>query len=473
MSKVFHFPVNEDLKSIKEMKWKDGIFSREQLTDEEFSHHVASLASLISGAQSDRATKRGYTIFVKGGWGVGKTSFTWKLVNELRDQCESPFLVHDESLLPFGNIDESLSLYLQKLAEKIWHELAVDIRKEMKQFILEATSGDEYKATIGLGSFFQVSRTIGSSKLDAIAEIARKLSTKNDHKIILVIDDLDRLKQDEIVVALRMIEKLRRLPGIFVFVPVHMNIINNALSQTLGLRDGVSGFVNKLIDYEITLHNSLDDLKRAFIENYKHGEDTALESVERVWCMLLHNIILAEAVRYWHNERVNADLVEYELAEKSGYFQQISNLLQWHVSEKESSTPFIAKADNLGVEPFRDVLTRGEDNGMRSGYLEKLRRISSLSIPVITNDKVLNDDKPIPQLIRPLVDDDVSPAFFSIFLPWLQHLRTREPLVTNNYSLRDMSMMARSISSKVAAGEAWDVTYGVVSTVYDEFVDLV
>lgn len=270
-----------------------------------------------------------------------------------------------------------------------------------------------------------------------------------------------------------MIEKLRRLPGIFVFVPVHMNIINNALSQTLGLRDGVSGFVNKLIDYEITLHNSLDDLKRAFIENYKHGEDTALESVERVWCMLLHNIILAEAVRYWHNERVNADIVEYELAEKSGYFQQISNLLQWHVSEKESSTPFIAKADNLGVEPFRGVLTRGEDNGMRSGYLEKLRRISSLSIPVITNDKVLNDDKPIPQLIRPLVDDDVSPAFFSIFLPWLQHLRTREPLVTNNYSLRDMSMMARSISSKVAAGEAWDVTYGVVSTVYDEFVDLV
>ena len=80
-------------------------------------------------------------VAVHGGWGAGKTTAAWALINYLRQkEEESGRQVHVQSfnLLPFGNINGSLNNILNTIANHLWKESLLDIRKEFGRMLIDA-----------------------------------------------------------------------------------------------------------------------------------------------------------------------------------------------------------------------------------------------------------------------------------------------------------------------------------------------
>src|SRR5690606_35885467 len=147
----------------------------------------------------------------------------WALINELDKDLPDHFVVIDRSLLPFGSVNESISTFLNDFATVLKNENLVDISNEIDQFILESTPAvEKLGVTASLGPI-SLSKNFGKSRnalnTNTLIDKFRRLRAKSK-AIIIILDDLDRLRPNEVVDVLRMVEKLRVLPGVVVMLPM-------------------------------------------------------------------------------------------------------------------------------------------------------------------------------------------------------------------------------------------------------------
>lgn len=188
---------------------------------------VYSIIDLIHGSQKEKLDKRGYVIAFNGLWGSGKTTATWAVINEVKETLKANKNVEkveviDKEFLLFGNSSEAISAFLREFAHKLWTAGFIDVRDDIEQFILEVTPANDsnYMVTAGAGPF-SISRPIKLKAKDVTYDIIKTkfLRLAGSQKVvILVLDDLDRLKPKEIVQLMRMVEKLRKIPRIVIIL---------------------------------------------------------------------------------------------------------------------------------------------------------------------------------------------------------------------------------------------------------------
>ncbi len=431
-----------------------------------------ALLELISGPQEDKFANRGYVAVVNGSWGAGKTTATWAMLNEIREVVrgvesrEEPIVI-DRSFLPFGNVGESITSFLQELGHKLWVNGLVDVRKNMEQFILEVTPASDLTASLSLGPM-SLTRSVKLTSEDVTHAVMvgefRKLASKGK-SVVLVIDDVDRLRPDEIVQVMRLVERLRALPRVLIVLPVYKQIITDAFQNELRLSAAAAPtFLRKLTDIEIRMENNLSDISSAFTELISVNVEQEFASAMRgynltieqlCWFMLMHNMILAEAVAMAPGMDSPARLFD---GITSPYLHSLQQLFFAH--NRITSTPFKNAVapypahyrDDQNQEVFAPLGRHYGDIANNPGNEASIRQLSdNRSLPnvmkLVTKDPTLDSalwNAGQVDFRHELEQGSSAPVVIEVFIPLLRNL-SDEPLITDNYKLRDVRNLARKI----------------------------
>lgn len=449
---------------------------------QELSNFKANIADLSTGGQKHSLDKRGFVVAINGAWGTGKSTATWALINEIDKDLNGHFVVIDRSLLPFGSVNESISTFLNDFSVALQNENLIDISGEIGQFILESTPTVERLGVTASFGFISVSRNFSKSRnalnTNALIDKFKKLRVKKK-AIIIVLDDLDRLRPNEVVDVLRMVEKLRVLPGVIVILPIFKRVINDAIRNDLNL-DGPSAatFLRKLTDAEINIENDIEDLRSSFNNTLKDllgdkdqrrswgvgdGKKEVLLS-DLVWSLLLHIMVISETIskaRSVDNPNPNLFIGN----SNSNYLQKMTDLFRESTynqrSNPSANNPYPVWTTKFEGEKLSSIGARWENiRDRRDGWLGELNELlvwNNIASVVTTDESVINN-------LRSTIHIDFTkdgadsvqskelashiPIFIEVFMP-LAQTTDGEPILTENYKRRDINIIARKIAPEL------------------------
>lgn len=496
-----------DGESYEELKQKtlEGI-SGEKLK-QELAFFKSNITDLSTGNQKGSLDKRGFVVALNGAWGTGKSTAAWALINELDKDLPDHFIVIDRSLLPFGSVNESISTFLNDFATVLKNENLVDISSEIDQFILESTPVVEKLGVTASFGPISLSKNFGKSRnalnTNTLIDKFKRLRTKSK-AIIIVLDDLDRLRPSEVVDVLRMVEKLRVLPGVVVLLPMFKKIINEAIKNDLHL-DGPSAatFMRKLTDAEINIENDIEDLKSSFSETLKEllgdkdqkrtwgvGKTREIQLSDLVWALLLHIMVISETISTANStENPNANLLISN--SNSNYLQKMTDLFR-ESSYEPRQRPSVEHPYpvwiNSGGEKMTSIGARWQGirdrNGNWLGELNELLGWGNNASVVTTDESVINSLRSAVEVeftkdgedsIKAKEEASHMPIFIEVFMQ-LAETTDSEPLLTENYKRRDINILARKIVPELKGmtldsrdEDAMRQLFEFVKSKYDQF----
>ena len=464
---------------------------------------VDSLIDLLHGKQKEKLDKRGYVVALNGLWGSGKTTATWAVINEIKktlaaNNNEEKIEVVAKEFLLFGNASESIASFLREFAHKLWTAGFVDVRDDIEQFILEVTPANDsnYMVTAGAGPL-SISRPIKLKAKDITYDVIKTkfLKLAGSHKVVvLVLDDLDRLKPEEIVQLMRMVEKLRKIPRIIIILPVYQAIITEAFKAELNLSPvAAPTFVRKLIDYSVNLTNGLSDLKTLFESHFTAEDvDAYREKLEGVsvgdmcWWILLHVLITHEAVDFIEQASDGNKAAQTAFSNNSSpYLNKLRYLIDRHNGDirrleaeiKILPTHFV---DN-NTELFRpwgqhyQFLMSGKPAEDALVQLREISNVDNVMMQICTDPDVEARVRSGEQITfeADKLEQNHTIALREVFINTLQQSGD-EPYMTSKYKLREVDQLARLVRSKLnpnAEGDALANVYEAVKKSFIEFQD--
>ncbi|WP_374031732.1 P-loop NTPase fold protein [Bdellovibrio bacteriovorus] len=202
---------------------------------------ISKMAELKSKMNEDNI----YVIGVAGPWGIGKTN----LINEfLTTHCKS-------DNYKVTCIDSSNYFSSESLVAELKEQYLNIFFSDNPNLFTKAAFSTLISAAPGFLPNL-LNHLFSPSDEMKIKEVIKRHIQKSKKMYIIVYDDLDRLSSAEILVALRLIEKLNRIPNVKQIVLYDRSRIERILSQS---GQGINSFFSKYIDFEIPFH-SLDPL---------------------------------------------------------------------------------------------------------------------------------------------------------------------------------------------------------------------
>ncbi len=170
------------------------------------------------------------TLLVDGRWGVGKTTYTLVAVSEI---------LHD------GRLAETDYRFIYESAFKYtseFNEFKKDVLRAMRSilseqnvfrsFIFEELIGNLCRKKFGLPEF-----KAGKTTTDIINSLNRAYEKKKGKKgmepfrMIIIIDDIDRLQGEEIVQTLAFLSVIRKLDFVKIILPIDRSVIIDQLNS--------------------------------------------------------------------------------------------------------------------------------------------------------------------------------------------------------------------------------------------------
>ncbi|WP_177199902.1 KAP family P-loop NTPase fold protein [Flexibacter flexilis] len=240
------------------------------------------------------ASKRAIAIGVHGQWGSGKTSFMNLLRTELKKEnyilldfaawnSQTPQAIVQDF---FQTLQAEMSQYHDQTASLLtnYANQLVKLKDNPTTQIIQSVSA----AFTGFESTQQLHERIN----DSIARIGRK--------IMIFIDDLDRLDKAEIVEVLRLIRNTANFQNTFFVVAYDRDYIVNALEKSDF--HGAAQYLEKIFQLEINLPAyERDVLVNVFFEKLKHSFSYNEYYIENDLLILSKNINIRSKLKQYLN----------------------------------------------------------------------------------------------------------------------------------------------------------------------------
>lgn len=202
-------------------------------------------ASLIADKINSSIFRSAFAIGINGHWGIGKTSFL-ELMKESLGNDNKIFVEFNpwasqspDSIIKdfFTTLQEEVRPYYASLARKLvdYSEKLVNINDNALTKAVNSTAS----AVAGFDSLNQIQNDINK----ALEEINLKL--------IITIDDLDRLDSKEIIEVLRLIRNTANFYNTFFIVAYDRNYVVNAIKELNTYRP--HSYLEKIFQIELTL----------------------------------------------------------------------------------------------------------------------------------------------------------------------------------------------------------------------------
>lgn len=249
-----------------------------------------------------------FVISIEGEWGIGKTSFMNLVKNEIKSDVE---LMHFNPWL-ISNIEQLVSVFFGELIKAISHisfktKLKTDIAKDMKAFLsiivpdqvsVGVTEGS--KATWKFGKYFQAKDPHVSQTLYEQKEKINEYLRDADKRIVVVIDDIDRLMDQEVELIFRLIKGIADFDNITYLLLFDREVISKSLVKYKAEKG--SKYLDKVIQYPLTIpqsHSStiiklltdrLDELLTSIGDKNYHFDETNWGEVYRLLNRYIKNV---------------------------------------------------------------------------------------------------------------------------------------------------------------------------------------
>ncbi len=223
-----------------------------------FEPFVDRVVSGIKGYSQNEC----FVISIEGEWGIGKTSFMNLVNSKIKDDVEvlrfNPWLI--------SNIEQLVSVFFGELIKSISHisfktKLKTDIAKDMKallsvivpdQVSVGVTEGS--KATWKLDKYFKPKDPHASQTLYEQKEKINSYLRDAEKRIVVIIDDIDRLMDDEVELVFRLIKGIADFDNVTYILLFDRKIISNSLEKYKA--ENGSRYLDKIIQYPLTIPKS-------------------------------------------------------------------------------------------------------------------------------------------------------------------------------------------------------------------------
>jgi GTP-binding protein EngB required for normal cell division len=207
--------------------------------------NYAKYASTIADCINYNNYETAFAIGINGAWGTGKSSFINMLLNQIdtkesikisfspwnsvtsKDLIKDFFDTIQEALVPYHN---SLPYLIFKYSNKLLNIHENSVTKLIKNVVVVATSPES---------------------INSIHTAINKILGEINKKLIIVIDDLDRLDKDEIIEVIRLIRNTANFRNTFFVVAYDRTYISKAIEKHNIHNTNL--FLNKIFQIEITL----------------------------------------------------------------------------------------------------------------------------------------------------------------------------------------------------------------------------
>ena len=308
------------------------------------------------------------TLGVMGPWGTGKTS----LINMALDQNKENILTKKNfKVMRFNpwNFTKQQDLYYQffeQLKEIIVsNENDEGKKKHATNIINKYWEKIRYNNTISLGfkGVVSYSKTLGDKTLETTKKELVNLLKFKKYKLIIVIDDVDRLTDEEVQQIFILVKTLADFPNIIYIIPFDREIIVPILDK---LQKGYGEeFLDKIIQLQIDLpkipKSKVKNIFKKEVENIIKNEEINFSSEDRgLWHSLSFLTTPRDVNRYINNLIFYLPLMKNEVNPLDHIlitgFQLFENKIYHEI--KNNKTFFTRDLMN---KPDYDVLSRYQE----------------------------------------------------------------------------------------------------------------
>jgi predicted KAP-like P-loop ATPase len=230
-----------------------------------FSQRIAQI--IVS-----RTDKESIVIGIHAPWGEGKTSVLNMVEEELTKHApeEDRTLINDNIVLfkfnPWRFPDEHrlLKNYFYSLAEKL--DDSLETRREkvgnwMKKYATLLSPVDaiqyEVKGVAIKPKTVETAKTVGEilseSELDAVKAKLGQLLDECDKRIVVMMDDIDRLDKEEIQAIFRLVKLTADFPNTVYILSCDIERVAEALAEKYGSKEAGKSFLEKIIQLSLPL----------------------------------------------------------------------------------------------------------------------------------------------------------------------------------------------------------------------------
>lgn len=295
---------DEPLRSLGEIQNIQGFMNNGDI----FSSFVSNTVALSKAVKdSSSYGKSAKAICIDGSWGSGKTSLINIVKEELLTDSKKSVIWIDFNPWSFNNDNELIEDFFNTLNKKLKEEYEIDLGQNLKQYvelitpITEATGFSGFiKSFIGLDIFRK--QTLNNLK----TKLSKKLSSIGE-KIVICLDDIDRLKYDEVLVVLQLVRQLSNFPNIIFILPFDFTRTDSLIAETKG---GLhKDFLKKIISSRFKLDpNSYEELEAIFIHTILYDKNS-----ERINPSIINKFKIAfERFCFKNTEAIFRDILKQE-----------------------------------------------------------------------------------------------------------------------------------------------------------------
>jgi predicted KAP-like P-loop ATPase len=230
-----------------------------------FSERIAQI--IVS-----RSDKESIVIGIHAPWGEGKTSVLNMIEEELtkhapkndRTLFNDNILVFKFNPWRFPDEHQLLKNYFYSLAEKL--DSSLETKKEkvgnwIKKYAALLTPVDaiqyEVEGVAIQPKTVETAKNIGEilseSELDAVKTKLGQLLDECDKRIVVIMDDIDRLDKEEIQAIFRLVKLTADFPNTVYILSCDIERVAEALAEKYGSKDAGRSFLEKIIQLSLSL----------------------------------------------------------------------------------------------------------------------------------------------------------------------------------------------------------------------------
>ena len=238
---------------------------------------LASMATRLAKSLSEQASTRGLVVGVEGKWGSGTSSLLNLTLSHLRQMksADRPEIVEFRPWL-LGTRDALLDALFSDLANVIEASeskkgtasraaiaSAKKLADEVRGF---ASSLGKYSSLASLAGLFVPGAGIIADALSKAAQAGNDLksgpplSETKDHlsvalrnfgrKIVVSIDDVDRLEPSEVIELLRLVKSVADFPNVTYLLCYDIDVLADNIKTALGIQNG-NAYLEKIVQFSV------------------------------------------------------------------------------------------------------------------------------------------------------------------------------------------------------------------------------
>lgn len=235
----------------------------------------SSFSNQLGKAIYEYNGKDGLVIGLFGKWGTGKTSvinMATNEINKLAENDENKPMIMEFAPWNYSDKDNLISLFFQSLKNKIDiqdnEELKNKVGKALSDYsgAFDALSlvpvvGSGVAAVLKTLAQAQGANLMQCADLDKTREILEEALIKADKKIIIVIDDIDRLTNSQIRDVFQLVRQVADFPNVIYVLAMDREVVRNALTEVHNI-DG-DEYLEKIIQVPF----ELPELRKSKLHN--------------------------------------------------------------------------------------------------------------------------------------------------------------------------------------------------------------